>query len=172
MSENSFYFISILFLWLLNGCTNSMPEIEQQNKDVVRSAFKIVGTGDFDNMENFFTPDYTRHCPSTPSVKVNSLSEFKEYVRQDRTVITDQILTVKKLIAEGDLVAFWATYQGTQTGQMGPFPPSNKFMEIEFSGYHRLEHGKIAESWIIWDNLSALTQLGHFSAPSAASGAN
>ena len=77
-------------------------------------------------------------------------------------MIPDQQLEIKKLIAEGDLVAFWAIYKGTQTGQMGTFPPSNKYVELDFSGYHRLENGKIAETWITWDNIAFLSQLGHF----------
>lgn len=29
-------------------------------------------------------------------------------------------------------------------------------------GILRIEEGKIAEIWVEWDNLNALTQLGHF----------
>ena len=66
------------------------------------------------------------------------------------------------LIAEGDLVAFWCTYTGTQTGAMGPFPPTGNKTDLDFAGFHRIENGKIAESWITWDNMTILTQLGHF----------
>jgi len=66
------------------------------------------------------------------------------------------------MIAEGDYVAFYGTYSGTQKGPMGPFPASNKKASVDFSGIHRMENGKIAETWITWDNLSFLAQLGHF----------
>jgi hypothetical protein len=33
-------------------------------------------------------------------------------------------------------------------------------MEIDFAGVHRIEDGKIAETWVTWDNLVGLTQLG------------
>lgn len=69
------------------------------------------------------------------------------------------------MIAEGDLVAFYATYTGTQTGQMGPFPPTGKEMSVDCFGYHRIENGKIAETWVTWDNLAGLTQLGLFPPP-------
>ncbi len=118
--------------------------------------------GDYDNMDNYMSSNYIRHSQATPDLNITSLSEFKEFIRQDRLVIPDQRLEIKKLIAEGDLVAFWAIYKGTQTGQMGPFPPSNKYVELEFSGFHRLENGKIVETWITWDNIAFLSQLGHF----------
>ncbi|MGB5302463.1 MAG: ester cyclase, partial [Gemmatimonadota bacterium] len=51
------------------------------------------------------------------------------------------------------------------TGQMGPFPPSGKQLELPFIGLLRVENGKIAEIWVEWDNLNALAQLGHFPPP-------
>ena len=65
------------------------------------------------------------------------------------------------LIAEGDLVAIYGTYAGTQTGSWGPLPPSGKRFELDISGVFRVAHGKIAELWVTWDNLAALAQLGH-----------
>jgi predicted ester cyclase len=154
--------LALIPLFGILSCVDPDAHLAQQNKEIITKAFEVVGTGDFDTMDNYISANYVRHSQATPDLNIRSLSEFKEFIRQDRLVIPDQQLEVKKLIAEGDLVAFWAIYKGTQTGQMGPFPPSNKYVELDFSGYHRLENGKIAETWVIWDNISFLTQLGHF----------
>lgn len=53
----------------------------------------------------------------------------------------------------------------TQTGQMGPFPPTGKRMNAEFAGYHRIVNEKIAETWVTWDNMITLNQLGLFPPP-------
>jgi len=164
MKSKILYLTLISFLGI-SGCIDPGADLAQQNKEIITKAFEVVGAGDFDNMDNYISADYVRHSQATPDLNIRSLSEFKEFIRQDRLVIPDQQLEVKKLIAEGDLVAFWARYKGTQTGQMGRFPPSNKYVELDFSGYHRLENGKIAETWVIWDNISFLTQLGHFPPP-------
>ena len=71
------------------------------------------------------------------------------------------------MFADGNWVAVHATYAGTQDGAMGPFPPSGKRLELPFIGILRLENGKIAEIWVEWDNMNALTQLGHFPSPGA-----
>ena len=157
--------LALLSLFGILSCADPAADLALQNKEIITKAFEVVGAGDYDNMDNYISENYVRHSQANPDLNIRSLSEFKEFIRQDRLVIPDQQLEVKKLIAEGDLVAFWAIYKGTQTGQMGPFPPSNKFVELDFSGYHRLENGKIVETWITWDNIAFLSQLGHFPPP-------
>jgi len=156
---------ALIFIFGVLSCKDSNTDLAQQNKETVAKAFEVVGNGDFDNMDSYIADNYIRHCQATPHINVKSLDEFKEFIRQDRLAFPDQRLEIKKLVAEGDLVAFWAIYKATQTGQMGPFPPSNKYAELEFSGIHRLENGKIVETWITWDNIAFLSQLGHFPPP-------
>ncbi|MDU8886228.1 ester cyclase [Yeosuana sp. MJ-SS3] len=156
--------LTIVCITLLGfmSCNDASIELAQQNKEIVTKAFEVVGNGDYDKFDLYIAKNYVRHSQATPDLVVNSLDDFKAFIRQDRQVIPDQHLEIKKLVAEGDLVAFYAVYKGTQTGQMGPFPPSNKFAELDFSGVHRMENGKIVETWITWDNLTILKQLGHF----------
>jgi steroid delta-isomerase-like uncharacterized protein len=142
------------------GCTCSAAKQEEQNKDLARKAFSAVASGNLDALDALIATDYVRHCQATPGVGVASLKAFKEYLRQDREVVPDQQMTLSHLVAEGDLVAFWGTYSGTQTGPMGPFPATGKHFEVDFAGFHRVADGKIAETWVTWDNLAVLTQLG------------
>lgn len=167
MKSNISLFALVLALTFL-GCKDSNYNKEQQNKEVVRQAFATVSDGDIDNMDAYISENYTRNCPATPEVNVRSLSDFKEFLRKDSLSIPDQEIETIKLVAEGDYVAFWAVYKGTQSGQMGPFPPSNKYAELEFSGIHKIQNGKIVESWITWDNIDILSQLGHFPPPPSA----
>ncbi len=142
-------FPALVFLFFLFGivsCTDPSIKLAQENKETVNKAFEVVSKGDYDNMDKYIADNYVRHSQASPDVEIKSLDEFKEFIRQDRLVIPDQQLEIKYLVAEGDLVAFWMTYKGTQTGQMGPFPPSNKFSELDVSGIHRLENGKIVET--------------------------
>ncbi|GAB2774154.1 ester cyclase [Salinimicrobium soli] len=164
MKTKLLYLCTVLLIGTIS-CSDSKDDLEQKNKEIVVKAFEVVGNGNFEEMGNYISQDYKRHCQATPDLKIESLDAFKEFIRMDRQSIPDQKLDVKMLIAEDDLVAFWATYSGTQTGQMGPFPPSGKTAELDFAGVHRIEDGKIAETWVTWDNMAILTQLGHFPPP-------
>lgn len=156
------FFTVLIFLIGISGCTDPNADTAQKNKEIVRKTFEIVGNGDYDGMNQYIAENYVRHCQATPELVIESLDAFKEFIRMDRTSVPDQKLNVKMLIAEGDLVAFWCTYTGTQTGQMGPFPPKGRSAELDFAGVHRLENGKVVETWVTWDNVTILSQLGHF----------
>lgn len=50
---------------------------------------------------------------------------------------------------------------------MGPLPPTGKEMTSDYAGIHRIEDGKIAETWVTWDNMASLQRLGHIAPPAA-----
>jgi len=154
--------MGLIFLFGIVSCIDSNTNLEQKNKEIVQKTFEIVGNGEYEEMSIYIAENYVRHCQATPELIIESLDAFKEFIRTDRRSIPDQKLNVKMLVAEGDLVAFWATYTGTQTGQMGPFPPTGKSVELDFSGVHRLENGKVVETWVTWDNVTILGQLEVF----------
>lgn len=159
------FWVHILILIVFVGfhsCSDSMESQAQKNKELVKKTFEIVANGNYDGMDYYIAQDYVRHCQATPELVIESLDAFKDFIRNDRKAVPDQKLNVKMLVAEGDLVAFWATYTGTQTGQMGPFPPTGKSANLDFAGVHRVENGKVVETWVTWDNITILGQLGHF----------
>ncbi len=43
---------------------------------------------------------------------------------------------------------------------MGSFPATGRRMSITIIGMHRVEDGKLAETWTSSDNVAALSQLG------------
>ncbi|RLD29190.1 MAG: hypothetical protein DRI75_04090 [Bacteroidetes bacterium] len=160
--KTRFLTLAIVFLSGILSCADSNTNLTKQNKEIVKKSFEVVANGDYEGMNNYIAEDYVRHCQATPELTIESLDAFKEFIRKDRKSIPDQKLEVKMLVAEGDMVAFWGTYTGTQTGQMGPFFPTGKSAELDFSGVHRLENGKVVETWVTWDNITILSQLGHF----------
>lgn len=69
------------------------------------------------------------------------------------------------MVAEGDRAGVRMTYEGTQEGQLGPFPPSGRRAFFQFGGIFTIRDGKLAEFSVTWDNVTTLTQLGHLPAP-------
>lgn len=157
---------ALIGLMTAAGCQQSNTQMAEQNRQLFIKAIDAINHRNWDALDDLIAPDYVRYCQATPDVEINNIDEFKEYLKQDAATFPDSRISIDRLVGEGDLVGFYCTYVGTQKGQMGPYPASNKQMTLEISGVHRIENGKIAETWLTWDNLAALTQLGHFPPPS------
>ena len=163
--QNLILATGMVLLVFIVGCNPSAIQKAEKNKQVFLLSIDVINSKNFESLNDLGTANFVRHCQATPDVKVNSLEDFKRYLGQDSATFPDSRITIDYVVAEGDLVAFYGTYVGTQKGPMGPFPPSNRQMSIEIAGLLRFENGKIAEMWVTWDNLTALIQLGHFPPP-------
>ena len=139
--------------------------MNELNKKIVRSFADAGNQNDLEAFDTLLAPDFVRHCQATPEVSVTSCEEFKQFYRDTARTFPDQRMTLDALVTEGDRVAFWGTFSGTQEGPMGPFPPTGGRLESEIGGMFRIEAGRIAELWVTWDNLSGLVQLGLFPSP-------
>ena len=141
-----------------------------ETKVLVRRFVEATNARPLDVLDQLITPNFVRHCQATPQFDIRNREQFKDFLRQDAAVFPDNTLMLTHLLAEGDLAAMWGTYEGTQLGQMGPFPASGKRARVDIGAVLRVEHGKVAELWITWDNMTALAQLGHLPAAPSESG--
>jgi len=132
------------------------------SEDVVLRMIDAVNSRDFDALDGLVAADVRRYSGATPDVTVESLEDFKAFLHQDLAAVPDAVQEVNLIFSSGPFVAVHETYKGTQSGPMGPFPASNRRLELPFIGILRVEDGKITEIWVEWDNLNALSQLGHF----------
>ncbi len=137
----------------------------QSNEAVVLAMIEAVNGRDFDALDTLIAADVTRRSGATPDVTVASLDDFKAFLRQDLVAVPNAQQEVNMIFSGGGWVAVHETYRGTQEGQMGPFPPSGRTMELPFIGLLRVEGGLIREILVEWDNMNALEQLGHFPPP-------
>lgn len=139
--------------------------MSEANKQIVRAFSDAGNRNDVEAFDTLLAPDFVRHCEATPEIAVASREDFKQFYVDTAKTFPDQQMTLDVLVAEGDRVAFWGKFSGTQEGAMGPFPPTGKRLESQIGGMFRIEAGMIAELWVTWDNLAGLVQLGHFPPP-------
>lgn len=138
----------------------------EMNKALVREFSQTLNTADWDGLEKILTKDFQRHSQATTQMpEISSAREFIDLQKQFLASFPDQIAQVDMLIAEGDLVAAYATYSGTNTGPLGDMPPTGKAIRFKFMSIFRIADGKIAELWVEWDNLVMLGQLGLYPPP-------
>lgn len=139
----------------------------EKNKDLVRRFVSAGNAKDMDALDEILAENLVRHCQATPEVNVTDREAFKRFLEETAATFPDQRASMDTLVAEGDRVAFYGSFSGTQEGPMGPFPPSGKRLDVEMAGQFRIEDGKIAELWVTWDNVAGLVQLGHLPSPDA-----
>jgi steroid delta-isomerase-like uncharacterized protein len=164
-TQSFFYLVGLILLLGMIACDQTMTTKLETNKDIVRQFGETVNNNNYDALDDIVTANFVRHSQATPEVNIRSLEEFKQFGKMYSKSIPVMKGTIEMMVAEGDFVATYSTFTGTQKGPMGPFPASDKTMESKTMAIFRLENGKIAELWIEWDNLAMLLQLGHFPPP-------
>ncbi len=155
----------VLFLVLASLCTLSCQADDTDNVRTATAMIAAINARDLDALDKLIAPDILRHSAATPDIIVTNLVEFKAFLRTDFATVSDSVQTVDVIFGGDDLVAVRARYIGTQDGPMGPFPASGKRLELPYVGILRFKDGKVVEMWVEWDNLTALSQLGHFPPP-------
>lgn len=155
--------LAALSLLVLAACEHSTstaaPDHVKAVKAVVEQAADYINSRNYAALKDVIADDYRRHSQATPDIEVTSLEQFVTFLKQGAIAFPDDRVILDILVTEGDLVAFWGRYEGTNTGP-GPFPPTGKSVSIEMAGIHRIENGKIAETWVTWDNRVMFSQLG------------
>lgn len=156
--------VLLLALGILAGCSNE-ARLAASNKAIVLRAVDAINNQQYESFDQFFAPDLKRHCQATPDLKINSLDEMIQFVRKWMTEFPDARMVTKLVVAEGDLVAWYGSFVGTNEAPMGDIPATGKKVDSETFTFFRLEDGKVAEMWVTWDNVALLNQLGLFPQP-------
>jgi predicted ester cyclase len=146
-----------------------MGEVQEANMAIVRNVHEQVNDGNLAVFDEVLAPDYARHCQAMPpqAREIRGAEPLKAFVRENLAAFPDWHDNIDFMFAADDKVAYITTSTGTQTGQFGPFPPTGKRVKLVSIIIQRLENGKVAETWISWDNVSWMTELGHMPAPAA-----
>ncbi len=131
------------------------------NKEIVRELIKATNDQNWDRVLTLTHPDFVRHSSSVP-YKIASNSALVDFHKQELETFPDLIEQILLIIEEGELVAARIHFLGTQLGKLGDYPPSGKKLDACFNCFFRVVDGRIKETWVEYDNLNGLIQLGHF----------
>jgi steroid delta-isomerase-like uncharacterized protein len=159
-----FVTLSICVIVTIVGCSSepSIGDLEQRNMAVIRQTHADLAAGDFEAFKAAIGPNYVRHCQAMPPglQELQGTDEFFSFIEEFLKAVPVYQDTLSQMIAHGDKVAYISTMTGTQTGPMGNLPASGKTFTLVNIIIQRLENGKVAETWVSWDNVSMLSQLG------------
>jgi predicted ester cyclase len=142
---------------------------EEENEALVRRYQEEAwGQGNVDTIEEIVDEDFVIHVPGVTGYLPGATSSppnraaMIETVQAFRTDFPDLRVTIEETIAEGDMVAMRSTFAGTQADPFDLWnaPDTGRSMEREVWTFYRVACGRMAEGWILPDNLTMLRQLG------------
>jgi predicted ester cyclase len=155
--------VVISCVFTMFGCCQPSPEdVEQQNMAVIRGTHAALASGDLEGFKAAISPNYVRHCQAMPPElqELRGTNEFFGFIEEFLVAVPEYEDTISLMIADGDKVAYVSTITGVMTGPMGGFPATGKEFTLDNIIIQRLENGKVMETWVSWDNVAFLSQLG------------
>lgn len=140
------------------------------NIEIVRESIRIVwNCGQLDRIDDFYTDKFQAHYPPTGPSWGEGREGLRNFVELVRTGFPDYTENIEDIHAVDDRVFVRMRNTGTNSGPLPISPaPTNKRIEVADFLHIRIESGKIAEQWGLFDNFSMLLQLGLLQPPRVA----
>jgi predicted ester cyclase len=134
----------------------AMPDLT--NSEVVQGFYDQWNRGviDFDQL---FTDDVTNHQPDVEPE--TGLGKFREAIAGVMSAVPDSNWTTLRLLECDDIVVCHNRWSGTFGGTVFrgiPTSAGNRF-SVEHIHIYRMAEGRIAEHWVVRDDLGMLMQV-------------
>jgi predicted ester cyclase len=134
-------------------------EVTAKNKEAMQKINEMFMSGNTDGIENYVADNVVEHNPD-PMIKSTGIQYLKDAIKTYKAGYPDMKFNILSLVAEGDMAVMHFNMTGTNTGQMGDYPPTNKAVDVNGVDIVRFENGKGVEHWGYWEESKMMTQLG------------
>jgi steroid delta-isomerase-like uncharacterized protein len=91
---------------------------------------------------------------------ISGLKDYKQYWSAFYDAFPDSHTILDDMFVEGDKVAVRHTTTATHKGEFMGIPPTNKKITLRAIEIDRIAGGKLVESWLTYDTLGLMQQLG------------
>ncbi len=139
-----------------------MSSTEEENKALALRAWQAVDPDDLSAIDEVYAADCLIH---ETDQDLRGTEALKRYVSTFFDGFPDMSITVEDAIAEGDKVVTRVVARGTHRGEFVGVPPTGNRVEVKGITVHRVEGGKIAEEWEVFDAMGLMQQLGVVPSP-------
>jgi steroid delta-isomerase-like uncharacterized protein len=129
----------------------------EENKAIAIRSWQLVSVGDLDGFDEVYAADCVIHEADDDLRGVEALKQFAAVFLE---AFPDLQITVEDAVAEGDKVVTRWTGHGTHQGELMGNAPTGNPVTVTGITIHRLEGGKIAEEWEMFDMLGIMQQIG------------
>jgi predicted ester cyclase len=140
-------------------------DMKQATRRLIEEAY---GKGNVGVFEEVCAPDYRAHDPFLGD---SSLKQEQENCRMFRAAFQDLKPTILASYADGENVVTHWKMTGTHTGALKGIQPTGARCAVEGISISRYKAGRLVETWMQWDALGLMRQLGVAQAMPAGMGA-
>jgi steroid delta-isomerase-like uncharacterized protein len=142
----------------------------EENKQIARRfREELISTGNLALAAELLAEDYLYHGPDLAG-EVRGREAFTQLLTGFRAAQPDMRETVEDQVAEGDRVAQRSVHRSTHQGDLMGVAPTGNAVTVRAIEILRIADGKIAETWVMFDALALLQQVGALPAPAPADG--
>jgi steroid delta-isomerase-like uncharacterized protein len=135
---------------------------------VGRFITEIFNAGKFDAADEILAPDYVHHDPTTQEFG-SGIEGFKQLMSYYRRAFPDLEITLDDQFGAGDRVVDRWTGRGTHEGELMGIQATGRPVTATGISIHRIDNGRIAETWNVYDAAGMLRQVGAISGMKAES---
>lgn len=132
---------------------DSRSEIET----TVRRFYESLSIGDISLVDQSLAPDWEAIPATTPAPGAEG---WKAMIKELRVVFPDITVTIEDVVVFGDRAAVRTITRGTHSGEFLSVPATGKQIEYDAFDIHRLENGRIVQTWHLEDHFTAAAQIG------------
>jgi steroid delta-isomerase-like uncharacterized protein len=137
----------------------------ETNKAIVRRYFEqVFNEQRYDLVDEFLAESIELHGSGLPP----GLETVKQFFTAFATSFPNGQTIIEDVVAEGNRVVARITFKGMHLREMQGIPATGKMVNLPGITIFRMDNGKIAEGWMVNDNLGMMQQLGVIPAPQAA----
>jgi steroid delta-isomerase-like uncharacterized protein len=139
----------------------------EENKAIdLRIMNEVLNGHDLDVLPELVAEDFVEQNP--PPGQGPGREGLRQFLARFLEAFPDLRWRLEEMVAEGDRVASWSTWQGTHRGEFFGVPPTGRTVSVEAWTIDQFRDGKMAESRIIMDVMGLMQQLGVIPQPASA----
>jgi len=117
-------------------------------------------------IDELYATDYVEH--GATGEDTHGIKDYKKSISELYSAFPDLHFTLDDMVVEGDKAAVRFTFSGTHKGEFMGCPPTNKKWTVWGIWIDRIAGGKFVESWVRYDTLGFMQQLGLVPTPEKA----
>jgi steroid delta-isomerase-like uncharacterized protein len=130
------------------------------SKTVVRRLYaEVWNKRRLEVADELLSPSHALHSPTASGSAIGP-EAYKRTVTQFLTAFPDLRFAIEDTVAEKEKVVVSWNISGTHKGEFMGIPPTNKKISVDGITINHLTNGKIMDSYISYDALGMLQQLG------------